>query len=151
MFDRLGDTITVLRLLRRLSQTDLAERAGIRPNQISRYETGAVQPQLVQLERILSALGVGLAEFLYAMNHLDRTARLLEESDALPRQGDLVRDAVIAYWQNVTDLHLRVSREAVRVVTERLGGGEPEDDGGEGDGGEETGGDLSISDRLASF
>jgi len=122
IFDRLGDAISVLRLLRRLSQAELAERAGIRPNQISRYETGAVQPQLAQLERILAALDVGLAEFLFTMNHLDRTARLLAESDALPQEEELVRGAVIAYWENVTDLHLRMSREAVRAVTEQLSG-----------------------------
>ncbi|HMB53453.1 MAG TPA: helix-turn-helix transcriptional regulator [Thermoanaerobaculia bacterium] len=124
IFDRLGETITVLRLLRRLSQGELAERAGIRPNQISRYETGAVQPQLAQLERILEALDVGIAEFLFTMNHLDRTARLLEQSDAMPQEEELARRAVIAYWENVTDLHLRISREAMRVVSEEFTGGE---------------------------
>jgi transcriptional regulator with XRE-family HTH domain len=120
VFERLGETITVLRLLRRLSQTELAERAGIQSNQVSRYEKGTVQPQLGQLEKILAALDVGLAEFLFTMNHLDRTARLLEQGGDLPQEEELVRGAVIAYWESVTDLHLRMSRAAVQAVTEQL-------------------------------
>lgn len=121
MFDRLGETITVLRMLRGLSQTELAERSGIQPNQLSRYEKGTVQPQLGQLERILRALDVGLAEFAFSLHHLDRTARLLAESDGRPQEEELVRGAVVAYWENVTDLHLRISRQAMRAVTEGLG------------------------------
>jgi len=128
MFDRLGETITVLRLLRRLSQAELAERAGIRSNQISRYETGQVLPQLAQLERILTALDVGMPELLFTLEHLDRTARVLEDADRLPAEAILVRDAVAAYWTEVTDLHLRISRQVARVVSENLGWkGEPQE------------------------
>jgi len=120
MFDRLGETFVVLRLLRGLSQAELASRAGIRPNQISRYETGQVLPQLGQLERVLEALEVGLPEFLFAMAHLERTARLLEEGERLPAET-LVRDAVTVYWREVTDLHLRISREVARALQSELG------------------------------
>jgi transcriptional regulator with XRE-family HTH domain len=126
MFDRLGETLTVLRLLRRLSQAQLAERAGIRSNQISRYETGQVLPQLAQLERILTALDVGMPELLFTLEHLERTARVLEDADRLPAEAILVRDAVMAYWTDVTDLHLRISRQVAKVVSENLGwSGEP--------------------------
>ena len=122
IFAHLGDTIVVLRHLRGLSQAELAARAGIRPNQISRYETGQVLPQLGQLERLLGALDVGLPELLFAMAHLERTARLLEEGGRLPAET-MVRDAVTAYWRDVTDLHLRISKEVGRVLQEELGGG----------------------------
>ena len=131
MFDRLGETFIVLRMLRGLSQAELARRAGIRPNQVSRYETGQVLPQLGQLEKILGALDVGLAELLFAMGHLDRTARLLDDRGKLPGEA-IARDAVQHYWQEVTDLHLRLSREVLRVVRagmegeERSGGPEAE-------------------------
>lgn len=120
MFDRLGETFVVLRLLRGLSQAELASRAGIRPNQISRYETGQVLPQLGQLERLLDALEVGLPELLFAMAHLERTARLLEDGERLPAET-LVRDAVSVYWRDVSDLHLRISKEVGRVLQEELG------------------------------
>lgn len=120
MFEHLGETFVVLRLLRGLSQAELAERAGIRSNQISRYETGQVLPQLGQLERILTALEVGMPELLFAMSHLERTARLLEGGDRLPAES-LVRDSVAVYWREVSDLQLRISQEVARVLeTEML-------------------------------
>jgi len=124
-FAHLGDTIVVLRHLRGLSQAELAARAGIRPNQISRYETGQVLPQLGQLEKLLRALDVGLPELVFAMDHLGRTARLLDEPDRLPAE-DLLRYSVTAYWRHVSDLHLSVATEVRRLVEERLGPGGPE-------------------------
>lgn len=121
MFDRLGETFVVLRMLRGLSQADLARRAGIRPNQVSRYETGQVLPQLGQLEKLLDALEVGLPEFLFAMTHLERTARLLEQPPGPPTEA-LARQAADRYWQEVSDLHLRISRRVTEVVRANLAG-----------------------------
>jgi transcriptional regulator with XRE-family HTH domain len=126
-FAHLGDTIVVLRHLRGLSQAELAARAGIRPNQISRYETGQVLPQLGQLEKLLRALDVDLPELAFAMDHLARTARLLEEPERLPTE-ELLRHSVTAYWRHVSDLHLGIAAEVRRVVEERLGAGGPECD-----------------------
>jgi len=124
-FAHLGDTIVVLRHLRGLSQAELAARAGIRPNQISRYETGQVLPQLGQLEKLLRALEVGLPELVFAMDHLARTAQLLEEPERPPAEA-LLRHSVIAYWRHVSDLHLSVAAEVRRLVEEHLGPGGPE-------------------------
>lgn len=148
MFERLGETITVLRILRGVSQAELADRCGIRANQISRYETGQVLPQLAQLERLLDALEVGLPEFLFAMSHLERTARLLDDAERLPAET-LVRDSVATYWRQVTDLHLEMSRQVARVVRERMQGdgdgrpSEPSPPPGAGDGGS-SGGALAA-------
>jgi len=125
MFDRLGETFIVLRMLRGLSQADLARRAGIRPNQVSRYETGQVLPQLGQLEKILDALDVGLAELLFAMAHLERTAALLEDAARQPPEA-LARDVVNVYWQEVSDLHLKISRQVSEVLRSSLQEGTPE-------------------------
>lgn len=119
MFQRLGETLTVLRVLRRMSQSELAERAGIRATQVSRYETGQVQPQLAQLERLLDALEVGLPEFLFALLHVERTVRVMEASERLPAET-LVRDAVTAHWDRVADLHLRVAQQVEEVIREGM-------------------------------
>lgn len=120
MFDRLGETFIVLRMLRGLSQADLARLAGIRPNQLSRYETGQVLPQLGQLEKILDALDIGMAELLFAMGHLERMARLLEEAERQPAEA-LALNSVNLYWQEVTDLHLRISRQVTEALRTNLG------------------------------
>lgn len=119
MFDHLGETFVVLRLLRGLSQAELADRAGIRSNQISRYETGQVLPQLGQLERILTALGVGMPELLFTMSHLERTAHLLEQGKR-PTVESLVGESVAVYWRQVSDLHLRISQEVIKVLEGEL-------------------------------
>jgi transcriptional regulator with XRE-family HTH domain len=63
-FDHLGKSLLMLRVLKGLSQAETAARAGIRPNQISRYETGQVLPQLEQLGRLLEALDVDEVDFV---------------------------------------------------------------------------------------
>lgn len=119
MFRRLGETLTILRILRRLSQSELARRAGIKATQVSRYETGQVQPQLRQLERLLDALEVGLPEFLFTLVHVERTLEILESCRRTPEET-LVRDAVTTYWNEVTDLHLRVSQAVEQVIEEEI-------------------------------
>lgn len=59
-----------------MSQYELAKRAGIRQNQISRYETGAVIPQITQLERIFDGLGIGYVEFFYVVSAVERIRRV---------------------------------------------------------------------------
>ena len=118
-FDRLGETLTVLRVLRRMSQSELARRAGIRATQVSRYETGQVQPQFTQLERLLDALGVGLPEFLFALLQVERTVEMMELAERSPAEA-LVRDAVTAHWTRITDLHLRMAQEVQRVLREEM-------------------------------
>lgn len=120
MFEHLGETFVVLRLLRGLSQAELAARAGIRSNQISRYETGQVLPQLGQLQRILDALDIGMPELLFAMSHLERLAKMLRAGDRLPAES-AVHDSIAVYWRQVTDLHLRISQEVARVLEEAMG------------------------------
>lgn len=102
MFDRLGETLTVLRILHRLSQAELASRAGIRANQASRYETGRVLPQLPQLERLLVALGVGLPELFYTLLYVERCARLVEKGQRDSPES-IAQDAMVARWRELAD------------------------------------------------
>ena len=119
MFDRVGETLTVLRVLRRWSQATLAEKAGIRATQISRYETGQVLPQLPQLERLLGALEVGLPEFLFVLLHIERTVRVMAPGEELPAET-LLREAVTSHWNRVSDLHLRIARRVEEVIREEM-------------------------------
>lgn len=132
MFDRLGATLTVLRILQSLSQAELASKAGIKATQVSRYETGQVLPQLPQLERLLNALGVGLPEFLFALLHVERVVGLMETAEKLPAET-MVRDAVAAHWNRVSDLHLRVAQNVEEAIREGMdhGGGDDDERKGE--------------------
>jgi transcriptional regulator with XRE-family HTH domain len=55
-----------LRTQRKLSQTELGERAQVNFSQVSRYERGAVHPTVDVLVRLAHALGVTVGDFFTA-------------------------------------------------------------------------------------
>lgn len=61
---RLGRTIRGLRKGRKLSQTELAEGAGVSLMTISRIERGEHDPHIKTLARIARALGVSMLDVL---------------------------------------------------------------------------------------
>jgi transcriptional regulator with XRE-family HTH domain len=58
-----GERLRRLRLRRGLSQRELARRAGVSNGAISMIEGNRVSPSISALRQVLSALGVGLADF----------------------------------------------------------------------------------------
>jgi transcriptional regulator with XRE-family HTH domain len=122
MFDHLGDALTVLRLLRRLSQTELAELAGIQSNQVSRYEKGTVQPQLGQLAKLLTALGVDLTDLVFALASVQRLQGKLISAADRESPERLATQAAVVYWQQTVDRHVAVADQVARLVQQRLGG-----------------------------
>lgn len=94
-----------------MSQYELAKRAGIRPNQISRYETGAVIPQITQLERLFDGLGIGYVEFFYVASVVERIARVFATCDRRETPGALAIQAALAHLAETADRHLRIAEE----------------------------------------
>ena len=78
---KLGANIATRRKARKWSQAELAERLGVAPETISRFERGATLPSLVTLHRIGQVLKSPLAE-------------LMAESSPAPDD----QAAVIATW-----------------------------------------------------
>ena len=63
MANELGKKIKILRKVRGLTQTQLAEKLKVGRATVSNYEIGRRSPHLKELERIAAALGVGLDYF----------------------------------------------------------------------------------------
>lgn len=63
---------------RQWSQAELARRAGLPPSQLCAYETGAKQPAVATLARILAVAGVDLAG-AGSPSERERQARELED------------------------------------------------------------------------
>lgn len=61
---RLGTQIATLRKTKEWTQAELAERIGVEPETISRFERGATVPSLQTLEKISHTLRVGIGELL---------------------------------------------------------------------------------------
>jgi XRE family transcriptional regulator, regulator of sulfur utilization len=59
--DDLATTLSILRSIRRWSQTELAEAAGVTNSAISDYERGKVDPQSQTLQKLVRALGLPLS------------------------------------------------------------------------------------------
>jgi transcriptional regulator with XRE-family HTH domain len=59
--DDLAVTLSILRIIRRWSQSELAEAAGVTNSAISDYERGKVDPQTQTLQKLLRALGLPLS------------------------------------------------------------------------------------------
>src|SRR6476659_230610 len=59
--DDLAVTLSILRTIRRWSQSQLAEAAGVTNSAISDYERGKVDPQSQTLQKLVRALGLPLS------------------------------------------------------------------------------------------
>ena len=59
--DDLAVTLSILRAIKRWSQSELAEVAGVTNSAISDYERGKVDPQTQTLQKIVRALGLPLS------------------------------------------------------------------------------------------
>ena len=57
----LAVTLAILRIIRRWSQSELAEAAGVTNSAISDYERGKVDPQTQTLQKLVRALGLPLS------------------------------------------------------------------------------------------
>lgn len=116
-----GLALTLTRDVRRLGQEELAERTGVRPSQISRYETGAVIPQLAQLERLLNGLGIGYVEFFYVVSVVERLVRVVERVDRRETPEALAIHAALARLSETADTHLQIAEEIEALLGRGLG------------------------------
>jgi transcriptional regulator with XRE-family HTH domain len=112
-FGHLGKALVMMRVMQGLSQSELAARAGIRPNQVSRYETGQVLPQLEQLARLLEALEV--TEVGFVLFHA-RVAELIANRELSRAAEDGGHAEVIELLRNVAAREVSTSRRVREVL-----------------------------------
>jgi transcriptional regulator with XRE-family HTH domain len=79
--DDLAVTLSILRIVRRWSQSELAEAAGVTNSAISDYERGKVDPQTQTLQKLVRALGLPLSA-------LDQTQAFIQIIRAQMNMGD---------------------------------------------------------------
>ena len=70
---RLGRVIRMHRILKGHTQNSLAQRVGIRFQQLQKYENGSNRVTAVRLFHIAKALGVDISEFFEALEGEDKT------------------------------------------------------------------------------
>lgn len=97
--DKLGERIYTLRKQAGFSQEDLAHRTGVSRQTISKWESGAMVPELYNLHALCTLFGVSADYMLFGVNkktideetdkrHAEISAKPVSEAD-LPQQAPL--------------------------------------------------------------
>lgn len=85
LFSNLGRTLALLRDLRGLSQSALAEKAGIGKSQLSKYESGKEKPKVETLNKLLVVLDVQPLQFFFALELVERCSAAVAPGQRSPR------------------------------------------------------------------
>ena len=84
----LAVTLAILRIIRRWSQSELAEAAGVTNSAISDYERGKVDPQTQTLQKLIRALGLPLS----ALDQTQAFLQMIRAQMIAPEPADLQVD-----------------------------------------------------------
>ena len=82
--DDLAVTLSILRIVRRWSQSELAEAAGVTNSAISDYERGKVDPQTQTLQKLIRALGLPLS----ALDQTQAFIQMIRAQMSAPSEED---------------------------------------------------------------
>ncbi|HZF13089.1 MAG TPA: helix-turn-helix domain-containing protein [Thermoanaerobaculia bacterium] len=87
--DDLAVTLSILRIIRRWSQSELAEAAGVTNSAISDYERGKVDPQTQTLRKLVRALGLPLSALDQAQSFIQviHAQMEMDEAGVPPNEG----------------------------------------------------------------
>lgn len=80
--DDLAVTLSILRIIRRWSQSELAEAAGVTNSAISDYERGKVDPQTQTLQKLVRALGLPLSSLDQAQAFIQMIRSQMDAGEA---------------------------------------------------------------------
>lgn len=110
----IGSRLKGVRIARKLSQRELARRAGVTNATISLIESNQVNPSVGALKRVLDGLPMGLAEF-FAMEEQPAPHKAFYAAEELAEVGK----GKISYRQIGADL----SGRALQILVERYAPG----------------------------
>src|SRR5436305_7888376 len=85
--DDLAVTLSILRIIRRWSQSELAEAAGVTNSAISDYERGKVDPQAQTLHKLMRALGLPLSALDQAQAFIEIIRAQMTKGDTSAAEG----------------------------------------------------------------
>ena len=99
-----GNRIHEYRTRKKLSQEELADRAGLHTAHLGRIERGEENPTLESIEKIITALGVSLEEFFCFQNDSRNTGESLSE-ESLSKEiltEETFFDKTVSYLKKMT-------------------------------------------------
>ncbi len=78
---KLGQTITKLRQQRGWTHAELADKLGMHPNHVGRWEKNQMRPRSKTLEKLAALFGIGIDELMASENEL--SAQISKEDPEL--------------------------------------------------------------------
>lgn len=60
----LGESIKLVRRIKKINRSDLSKRSGLSYKQVTRIEDNENQPRIISIERIANSLDIGLIQLL---------------------------------------------------------------------------------------
>lgn len=110
--ESLGDRIARLRRAKGWNQTELADRIGTKPAQISKYERGTYLPRPDLLPKLGEALGVSLDYLMTGRGSGEprRDFRLRERVEALETLPETQRSNLVAFLDALLAAHQLLRR-----------------------------------------
>lgn len=116
----LGARIKSIRKERKLTQKELANKAGIATITLQQYERGVREPKLEQIQKIASALGVSIGEMLAQepMSISGITSGLISPKD-IAEEMNISLDVVMNAIENPESVPL-ATREKIGAIGELL-------------------------------
>lgn len=102
---KIGERIRALRLDAGMTQEDLAQRIGLKKQNISRYENSRVEPNIRTAKRIAEALGVSLEEMAVGVTVSETP--ISSELEQFSSAAILTEDEqeLLAKYQQLTELN----------------------------------------------
>lgn len=102
---KIGERIRALRLDAGMTQEELAQRIGLKKQNISRYENSRVEPNIRTAKRIAEALGVSLEEMAVGVTVSETP--FSSELDQFSSAAILTEDEqeLLAKYQQLTELN----------------------------------------------
>ena len=102
---KIGERIRALRLDAGMTQEELAQRIGLKKQNISRYENSRVEPNIRTAKRIAEALGVSLDEMAVGVTVSE--APISSELEQFSSAAILTEDEqeLLAKYQQLTELN----------------------------------------------
>ena len=102
---KIGERIRALRLDAGMTQEELAQRIGLKKQNISRYENSRVEPNIRTAKRIAEALGVSLEEMAVGVTVAETpiSSELEQSSSAAILTED--EQELLAKYQQLTELN----------------------------------------------
>ena len=97
---KIGEQIKKYRLMRGMTQNDLAEKIGITEKQISKIETGVHYPMFENFVKIMDVLGVQMKDFDYEIE----------------TENNILRNAIFKILYRATDYELKYYSVLIRQL-----------------------------------